>query len=232
MPALTTQSTLSADAIAQASERVATRFSRLMNAAASPYGVLTDLYIASAVSAVPLVLFVRQALAQEWTSPITWGAAILSVAPAIVTLVVGVQLRGSRDLVVNWMAKKPFAIENMNALLNGLGDEFDVVFRPTLEPIDRENIQPLLDQVSDDSLFLSANSDDESDSSIEADNPAYRADEKQRVGWRVRMKIGVIDSSKFPLRSNYLRYERFCRIVDEVLVPLHAKSAIEYVRII
>ena len=48
---------------------------------------------------------------------------------------------------------------------------------------------------------------------------------------RVDLRVGIYDSKGLPARSHYLRYERFRRIVAEVLVPLHATQPIKHVRI-
>lgn len=200
---------MSDEAQNSASERVATQFSRVMNASTSPYGVLADLTASAAFSAVPFVLFVRQMLAGESRSPLTAIIGVLAFAPWISTALIGVILRNARAGVVAWLAAKPFPVDNLNALLNGLGDSFDVTFAAGVEIPTRDEMQPLLDVISDDTLFFS------------------RKEEQSKI----EIKTGVIDSKRLPLRTSYQRYVRFHRIVDEVLVPLHARLPIANIRI-
>ncbi|MFO0662108.1 MAG: hypothetical protein U0165_20090, partial [Polyangiaceae bacterium] len=177
---------MSDEAYSRASERVATHFSRAMNAATSRYGVLADVTISAGIAAVPFVLFLRQLLAQETTSPLTFLLGILAVAPIVSTVLIGIVLRNAREEVIRWLAEKPFPIDNLNALLNGLGDSFDVTFQADVAVPERNDLQPLLDKVSDDALFIG------------------RKEEQSKV----EMRTGVIDSKRLPLRSTFLRYER------------------------
>jgi hypothetical protein len=73
----------------------------------------------------------------------------------------------------------------------------------------RDDIQPALDRIHDDAMYLGDVPDE----------------------LRVDLRVGIYDSKGLPARSHFLRYERFRRIVTEVLVPLHAKHPIKYVRI-
>jgi hypothetical protein len=49
---------------------------------------------------------------------------------------------------------------------------------------------------------------------------------------RVEVKIGVVESTRVPLRSTFHRWERFRRIVEEVLVPLSRDKTIVSVRLV
>ena len=196
------------DPALRASESVAARFSRTMNAATSPYGVLADLTLTSMIAALPIVMVVRQAGAGELASPLTYGLLGVAVAPLLSSLVVSFGLRHARVGVVAWLAKQPFPIENVNSLLVGLTDGFDVVFEGT-PPISREALQKRLETISEDSLAT------------------LQVPEEHRL----EATIGVIDSKRVPLRSTYQRWARFQRIVEEVLVPLHRQSPIAVVRI-
>jgi hypothetical protein len=198
------------DLTSRADESVAARFTRTMNAATSPYGVLADLTLASMAAALPLVMVVRQAGAGELRSPVTYLLVAIAAAPLLAAVVVSLMLRNARAGVVAWLAKQPFPIENVNSLLVGLTDTFDIVFEPSDEPVmSREALQKRLDVISEDTM---ATRDPSEERALEA-------------------KIGVIDSKRAPLRSTYQRWARFQRIVEEVLVPLHRERAIASLRI-
>lgn len=74
----------------------------------------------------------------------------------------------------------------------------------------RDELQKLLDAVSDDTLAT-------------FEDPEHHTHE---------VRIGVIDSKRLPLRSNHQRYVRFQRLVTEVLTPLHARHPIAYLRML
>jgi hypothetical protein len=191
---------------ARAEESVAASFSRGMNAATHRWGVVCDLSAASALSAVPLVLLVRQAMGGALASPLTAAIGALAVAPIATSLGASLSMRAAREQVISWLAEKPFPIGNMNSLLVGISDQFSVVFAGA--PLDRRDLQPALDRVSDDALWVGS-------------SPERRTTD---------VKIGVPDG-RMPLRSTHLRYVRFRRLVDEVLVPLHERHPIEAVHI-
>lgn len=198
-----------ADAKTRANDAVAERFTRFMNASTSRYGVLADLGVAALAAALPLVLIVRQIGAGEVGSPLTFVFAAIALVPIGIAIGIGFALRGARGEVVAWLERVPLAIENMNTLLVGLGDTFEVVMRDGKALPTRESLQPALDAISEETLLLETH---------EAQN-------------LVVIKIGVFDSKRVPLRTNYLRYERFKRIVDEVLVPKLGDD-VEVVRIV
>lgn len=194
----------------QADESVALRFTRVMNASTSPYGVLCDMSLAAAVSAVPLIMVVRQVSGGDLTSPLTVALIALTLAPAVVSLGAGLALRGARASVVDWIASQPFPIDNMNGLLAGTSDAFEISFRPGSPPPTREAIQALLDPVSDDSLAML----------VADDEP------------RAEVKIGVIDSRRVPIQTNHRRYVRFQQLVERALLPLHREHPIAGVRLV
>jgi hypothetical protein len=194
---------------AQASDLIAVRFDRTMNACTSSRGVYCDLSLASIFSALPLVLLVRQAAGGDLRSGTTVALVVIALAPVLISLAVGFSLRGARERVIDWIALHPFPVENLNSLLSGISDEFEIQFHPDAPLLSREDLQKLLDPISDDTLATEVNEETHSAS----------------------VKIGVIDSKRVPLRTNYLRYVRFQRIVDEVLIPLHQQRPITAVRV-
>jgi hypothetical protein len=194
----------------QASELIASRFTRVMNASTSPHGQLCDLSMAALFSALPLVLLVRQAAGGDLISPVSALLVAIALVPIIISLIVGWSLRGARDKVIDWMAAQPVPIENLNSLLAGISDEFEIHFDPAVTLPVREDLQKLLDPVSDDTL-------------------ATVVDEERRYA---SIKIGVIDSPRFPLQSNHQRYVRFQRIVEQVLLPLHRDLPFSVIRVV
>ncbi len=197
------------EARARAEDAVAERFTRFMNASTSRYGVLADLGVAALAAALPLVLIVRQFGAGEAGSPLTFVFGAIALVPIGVALGIGFALRGARAHVVAWLERVPVRIENLNTLLVGLGDTFELVIRDGKPLPTRESLQPALDRVSEETLLLETHEDANT----------------------VVIKIGVFDSKRVPLRTNYLRYERFQRIVEEVLVPVLGDD-VEVVRIV
>lgn len=196
------------DARARAEEAVAARFTRYMDAAVSPRGVLTDLTLSSAFSAIPVVLLAREAASGELS---TLNAALLTglaLAPIAASLIVSLTLRDGREKVVSWLARQPFPIENLNTMLVGLGDGFEIVFERDPLPT-RQDLQPKLDAISEDAMLLGEVPEDHV----------------------LELRVGIFDSKTVPARSHFLRYERFRRIVEEVLIPLHAAHPIKQVRI-
>jgi hypothetical protein len=199
---------MTTDARKRAEESVATRFTRTMNAATSPWGVACDLTAASAIAAVPAVLLVRQVMAGELATPLGITLIVLAVGPVGLAIGASISLRGAREGVVEWLASRPFPVDNMNSLLVGISDSFEVVFEGA--PPSRDELQPLLDRVCDDTLCA-------------------RVEPEQR---RVEVKIGVPDDKRLPLRCYHQRYARFRRLIDEVLVPLGRERPIASVRVI
>lgn len=195
---------------ALAGEMLAARFNRTMNACTSPRGFLCDLSMAALFSALPLVLIVRQTAGDDLLSATTLLLFLMALLPVLVSLGVGLSLRNARERVIDWMAVHPFPLENMNSLLAGISDEFEILFLPGAPLLPREEMQKLVDRISDDVI-------------------ATGVDEEIRSA---TVKIGVIDSKRTPLHSNHLRYARFQRLVDEVLLPLHERHPIAAVRVI
>lgn len=194
----------------RASESVATRFTRVMNATTSPRGWLGDLPLASMVSAIPLVMIVRQAAGGDLASSTTVVLLAIALIPIAIAIGVGLSLRNGRDEVIGWLASLPFPVENMNSLLAGISDVIVVQLAPGVAVPEREELQRLVDPISDDTLAT-----------------LVEPEERQAT-----FQIGVVDHKQLPLRSNHQRYVRLQRIVAEVLIPLHRRLPIEQVRVV
>lgn len=188
----------------EANDLVAGRFSRMMNATTSPAGVIGDPPIVAVVTAVLLLSYL--AARRSDASPVVQQALLVLVAlPTAVALVVALSLLGARKRVVRWLAAQPFPIENMNAVLNGLGDCLEVTFKSA--PPETPALNAKLDAISPD---------------------CFVADSKEQV---VLLKIGVVDDKRNPAASNHRRYRRVIALVERMLVPLHAEHPIESVRV-
>jgi hypothetical protein len=195
-----------AAALRRADESVSLKFTRLMKATTSRYGPLTDPPIVSVVTAFSLM-----ALLVARNYGVTGGAltalVVLTLLPVLVAVGLTLSLGNARGAVVEWLAKLPFAVENMNAVLNGLGESLEVTF--AAEPPATEAINAELDKVHPDSFVTQ--------SSIE-----------ER---RVEIRIGVVDSKRNPAGSNHERFARVRALVDQVLVPLAQQHPIVEVRV-
>jgi hypothetical protein len=193
----------------EVSERIAEKFTRVMNATPSPRGAWCDLTVASVLSGVLLVvgLFaIRKSTDPRLASLVLVVAALPLSASFLLSLTLG----GSRGTVVRWLASLPFPIENMNALLAGLGDTIEVVFEPGADLPTRSSFQPTLDAISDDVVYVNE-----------------RPDERT-----IEIRLGIIDSKRMPLRTNHLRWRRIVEVVERVLVPLSKTTPIRKVHIV
>jgi len=201
---------------ARAAESVATRFTRIMNAATSRWGVVTDPPVLALATGFFLILLMAslRISAVESLIPIF---AVLTALPVVVGLVVSLALMGARARVITWLAALPFPVENLNAVLNGLGDEMEITFASSCPQA--AEVNSLLDAVSPDAFVTRA--------------PGVRSDAATPADDRpiLEVRIGVVDSARNPSASNFQRYERVRTLIDTVLVPLHAKHALIEVRI-
>ena len=193
----------------EASESVAERFTRVMNATPSPLGVLSDFINASFVSGA--VIAVGLFVIRRSSDPAALYAVLGAVAlPFVVSAVVSFKLRGMRDDVVAWLTTLPFPVDNLNAVLAGLGDTVELVFAPGMAMPARAELQPRLETVSEDILLVK-------------ERPEERT---------VEIRLGVIDSKRLPLRTNHQRWRRLCDVTEKVFVPLAQQSPIERVRVV
>ncbi len=189
----------------EAQSNVAERFTRIMRASTSPWGVLTDPPVVCAAMAalvVPAAILLRLDL----LSP-AWLLWALAATPPLAALMVNLALRGAREQVIAWLAAQPFAIENMNALLDGVGQS--VLVRFAGEPPTREALNALLEAVHEDCFALD-----------------FARDEPE-----VEVRIGVPDSKLNPAAAHHRRYRRLRQLVEQALLPLHQDHPIAWARV-
>jgi hypothetical protein len=190
----------------RADESVATRFSRIMKASTSPLGILTDPPLVAVMTA-PVLLALLGALELGAPTALAWAFGVLATLPLAGAIVVTIALSNARERVVAWLARLPFPLDNMNAVLNGVGETLEIRFReagPT-----KEALKEPLERVSSDSFVTDVKDD----------------------GGLVEVRIGIIDSKRNPAKTNHLRFVRIERLVEDALVPLHATHPIASVRI-
>src|SRR5438477_10088736 len=190
----------------EASESVAEKFTRVMNATTSPLGAYSDVGAASVVSGA-LVVIGFFAIRRSTDPSSLYVALAVAAFPLAASVLVSTLLTGSRRVVVDWLASLPFPVDNMNALLAGLGDTIEVHFESRDSLPTRAALQPKLDEVSDDVLLVKERPEEGS----------------------IEIRLGVIDSKRMPLRTNHLRWKRFVDVVEKTLVPLSKASPIRKV---
>lgn len=191
---------------AQATELVAERFSRIMNATTSPIGVVGDPPIAAASTAVFLVAYLA-ARRSDAPEGLQTALLVLVASPLAVAIFTTFALLGARSKVIAWLAAQPFPVENMNAVLNGLGDALEITFAPGAKVPETPALNAKLDAIHPD-CFVIENKDD-----------------------TALVKIGVVDSKRNPAWTNHQRYRRVLEMTEKLLVPLHAESPILTVRV-
>ena len=103
----------------RAAQAIAARFSRLMNASTSPFGVLGDPASAGVPTAIFFVAYLV-ARSRDAAPDVVRSLGLLSFAPLLVVVVSSLALIGARARVIAWLAGLPFPLENVNALLNGI----------------------------------------------------------------------------------------------------------------
>jgi hypothetical protein len=190
------------EAYRRANEAVASRFSLDWNAATSKWGLAADLVVASA--AVSVAVFFLALSVNFGLTALAWVFAVLAAIPLVTVVVANVLLRKARSRVVAWMASLPFAVQNMNCLLAGFGEEFEVYFEGAAPA--RDVLMQHFSTVSDDVFVLETHED-------------------QKM---VRARLGVIVSKHNP-RQAQLRFARFTEVVERSLLPLHAQHPIRHV---
>jgi hypothetical protein len=189
---------------ASAGELVAARFSRMMNATTSSAGIASDPPVVAVVTAVFLVIYL--AARQSGVSADVLQVLLALVGlPFVVAIVIVLALLGARRRVIGWLESLPFPLENMNAVLNGLGDGLELNFASSVP--ETPSLNSALDAVHPD---------------------CFVTDTKDQM---VVIRIGVVDNKRVPPISNYRRYRRVIDLATRVLVPLHQKHPIETVRV-
>lgn len=218
----------SADALAvqRADESVSTRFTRIMNASTSRWGVLTDPPIVSLATGALLIVFLA-ALGQGAGPTVVRALGALVVAPIVVAVVVSVALRGARREVVAWLARQPFPIENMNAVLNGLGEALEVTFAAQA----RDTTGAAYRDASERSPAAAIPETAELNAELDKIHPDVFVSGGVEDARTLDIRIGVVDSKRNPAVTNHQRYLRVRAIVERVLVPLADRYPIESVRV-
>ena len=181
-----------------AEDSVAERFTRLMRASVSPFGVLTDpplVCLTIALIVVPAILLRSSTLA-------AFGAV-----PLVIAIVADLSLRGARARVVAWLSSLPFAVDNVNALLNGVGQTLAITFedaRPSCSELD-----DVLGQIHAECFAMP----------FEDHDP------------EVTVQVGIADSKYNPAGAHYRRWIRVKAIIEEALVPMADTYPVRAVRI-
>lgn len=195
-------------------ESVSSHFTRIMNATTSRWGVLTDPAVVGVCTAPPLIGLIA-ALRLEAAPALITGLEALAAAPLVVAVLLAVVLRGARAGVVTWLAGLPFPLENLNAVLNGLGETMEVSFRDAAPATPEMNKE--LDRVSPDAFVTQA-------------GPEGGAPAEGERRW-IEVRIGVADDKRNPAVSNHRRFQRVRALVEQVLVPLGERYPIAEVRV-
>ncbi|HMJ56069.1 MAG TPA: hypothetical protein VK540_28575 [Polyangiaceae bacterium] len=193
----------------EANDCVAEKFTRVMNATPSPLGPLCDLMAASILSGA-LVVGGLYGIRRSTDASALYAVLAVAAVPLVASLLLSATLRGSRAKVVGWLGTVPFPVDNLNALLAGLGDTVEIVFAPGVDLPTRAVLQPRLDAISEDVLLVKE-----------------RPEEKT-----VEIRLGIIDSKRMPLRTNHQRWKRLVELMEKVVVPLGRSHTIERVRIV
>lgn len=180
-----------------ANESVSRSFSRVMKATTSPWGALVDPPLV-AMATAPLFLGYLGARQTGSSEALVLALAVLAAAPMVLAIGLLVRLSGARNEVVGWLAGLPFPVDNMNAILNGVGDFAEIHFRDGMP--DEKQLNAELDAVHTD-IFVT---------------------EYDPLGKVALVRLGVVDDKRNPARSNHARYRRVRAIVERVLVPTAA----------
>jgi hypothetical protein len=177
-----------------------------MNATTSRWGMLTDASIVGAATAPALIALLVAIRVDAAPFVITALEAVAAVPLALaVALTLG--LMGARSRVIDWLASLPFPLENVNGLLNGVGETLEITFRDGRPEV--VDLNRALDAVSEE---------------------CFVADGADGRPW-MEVRIGVVDSKRNPAASNHRRYERVRAILSRVLIPLSERFPIVEVRV-
>ncbi|AUX23181.1 hypothetical protein SOCEGT47_037010 [Sorangium cellulosum] len=207
----------------RAEESVSVRFTRLMNASASRWGVLTDPPVVSLATGVFLFALLG-ALGRDAGPTVVRALGALAAAPIAVAVVASVALRGARREVVAWLARQPFPVENMNAVLNGLGEALEVTFAARAPGAAyRDASEASSAAAIPETGLLNAE--------LEKVHPDVFVTGGVEDARTLDIRIGVVDSKRNPAVTNHRRYVRVRAIVERALVPLAERYPIQSVRV-
>lgn len=198
----------------RAAESISTRFNRIMNATTSRWGMFTDPSIVGVATAPPVVALVA-ALRLEASPGVILALKLVAATPIAIAVLLALALTSARGRVIDWLATLPFPVENLNAVLNGLGDSLEVTFRGDAPSVPDLNVS--LDKISPETFVSKSGPEGE--------------DEKRGDPRWIEVRIGVVDSKRNPSASNHERYVRVQSIVRDVLVPLSERFPIVEVRV-
>jgi hypothetical protein len=204
---------------ARAAESVASRFTRIMNASTSRWGMVTDPPVLALATGVFLILLLAS-LRIEAAAGLVPVFGALTALPLVLGIVVSLSLLGARARVIDWLAGLPFPVENLNAVLNGLGEGLEITFAESCPP--SAEVNTLLEAVSPDAFVTRA----PATNVLPEGAPAASVEPPI-----LEVRIGVVDSTRNPSASNFQRYERVRALIDTVLVPLHARRPVVEVRV-
>jgi hypothetical protein len=202
-----------------AEQSVSTRFTRVMNATTSRWGMFTDPSIIGFCTA-PLAVGLLAAVRADASPSVITVLEVLASVPLAVALTLWMALLGSRAKVVAWLASVPFPVENMNGVLNGLGEVLEVTFRDHAPGVPEMNAA--LDRVSAE-CFVSRGAEEDA-----AKAPTGDFDGPPPA---IEVRIGIVDSPRNPSVSNHRRFERVRALVADVLIPLAERYPIVEVRV-
>ena len=177
-----------------ADESVSRSFSRVMKATTSPWGALVDPPLV-AMATAPLFLGYLGARQTGGSEALVLALAVFTAAPIALGIGLFLGLSTARKQVVAWLAGLPFPVDNMNAILNGVGDFAEIHFRDGMP--DEKQLNAELDAVHTDAFVTE-----------------YDPENKVAL-----VRLGVVDDKRNPARSNHTRYQRVRAIVERVLVP-------------
>lgn len=185
---------------------IADRFTPAMNAATSRYGIWCDFSLVFVLVAVLGV-----SLAGLYTAfpsmPVAVAVVTLAI-PIAISIFWHIALRNARMRVLDWVATIPFELRNLNGLLCGGGEEFEICFGEELPS--RETVMVKLSCASTDTFVL-------------------EIDEESHV---VRARLGVLVHKYNPYGEAYHRYARLQVVCEKALVPLHREYPIRCVRLV
>jgi hypothetical protein len=190
----------------RADQSISSRFTRMMNATTSAWGVLTDPPLVALGSGIGLLAYLGTLTAGA-SEPMSRAVGALAIVPLATALGVSAGLLGARRRVVAWLARQPFPLENMNAVLNGLGEALEVTFVAAVPAAVELNVD--LDKM----------------------NPEWFVTGVVEEARTLDVRIGVVDSKRNPARTNHQRYVRVRELVERVLVPLTERYPIASVRV-